>query len=288
MPLFNHTIDARFRFDVNGKLKIRVLDPAAPGIRALDLLPSLISYRVRKAEKIFRRILDDDRDVHFFRKAADGFRLKVLPPSGFEQRVPQRGPLLIVANHPLNGIDGMAIASALCEARPDLKIMLTTTFDGIPGLAEHAIFVNASDGPSARNRSEPVREAIAWLKQDHALILFPAGQGSYLREQGRRDPVDVEWRSGIATLLKSSEASVLPAFVSGRPSFVFLQTRRLYRPLATLFLLREILIQEGRQVAFQVGEPVSYQRITAAGDRQQQANFLRQLTYSLDKHADPK
>jgi putative hemolysin len=282
MPLFNHTIDARFRFDGNGKLKIRVLDPAAPGIRALDLLPTFISYRVRKAEKIFRRILDDDREVHFFRKAVDGFRLNVVAETGFEQRVPRSGPLGIVANHPLNGIDGMAIAAALCEVRPDLKIMLTTTFDGIPGLAEHAIFVNASDGPSARNRSEPVREAIAWLKQDHALILFPAGQGSYLPEKGRKNPVDVEWKAGVASFLKNSQATVLPVFVGGRPSFVFLQTRRLYRPLATLFLLREILIQEGSNVSLRVGEPIPYDRIAAEGERQQQVNFLRKQTYSLD------
>lgn len=156
MSLLNLTIDARFRFQPNGRLKIQVLDPAAPGLRLLDLLPSLIGYRVRKAEKIFQRIFSDHRDIHYFCKTADGFRLMIHADPGYESRVPVSGPLIVVANHPLNGIDGMAIAAAMCDLRPDLKVMLTTTFDGIPGVKEHAIFVNASDGPSARNRSESV------------------------------------------------------------------------------------------------------------------------------------
>ncbi len=284
MPLFNLTIDARFRFDENRRLKIQVLDPMAPGMRTLDLLPALIGYRVRAAQKIFRRIFEDHRDVHYFRQVADGFRLTVDPGSGFQSRVPPDGPLVIVANHPLNGIDGMAMAAVLCDVRPDLKVMLTTTFDGIPGLPDHAIFVNASDGPSARNRSEPVREAIAWLKDGHALILFPAGQGSYVSTDAHKDPVDVPWNPGVATLLKNTRATVLPVFVRGRPSHVFLQTRKLHHSLSTVFLLREILMQEGSHVSFHVGEPVLFDDIAARGDRRGQVDFLRELTYALDEH----
>ncbi|MGI9518892.1 MAG: hypothetical protein ACR2NP_17690, partial [Pirellulaceae bacterium] len=129
MPLLNLTIDARFNFDENGKLRVRVLDPLAPGLRVLDLLPGIIRYRIRQAEKVFGRILDDHREIHYFHKAAEAFRLQVTPSVGFEDRVPRTGPLVVVANHALNGIDGMAIGAALCDVRPDLKIMLTTTFD---------------------------------------------------------------------------------------------------------------------------------------------------------------
>lgn len=262
-----------------------MLDPRAPGLRVLDLLPGLIGYRIRKAEKIFSRIFQDQRDIHYFQKVADGFRLDVSPNAGFEAQVPASGPLVIVANHPLNGVDGMAIAAAIRKPRPDLKVMLTTTFDGIPGLKDHAIFVNASSGPSARNRSEPVREAIAWLKQGHALLLFPAGEGSHIAVPDSRIPVDSEWSTGMTTMLKSAQASVLPVFVEGSPSRVFLQTRRFYHPLSTLFLLREILIQEGTSVRMRVGSPISYETITEQGSRRQQTDFLRNATYALNASA---
>ncbi len=284
--MLNLTIDARFKFDDRDRLKVRVLDPLAPGWRVLDLLPSLIGYRIRKAERVLSRIWDDHRDVHYFQKAADAFRLRINPAEGWEARVPQFGPLVVLANHPLNGIDGMAIAAALCRRRPDLKIMLTTTFDGIPGIEDHAIFVNASDGPSARNRSEPVREAIAWLKEGHALLLFPAGQGSYVVEKGRREPVDSTWSTGVTTLISKSRANVLPVFVKGEPSRVFLVTRRLHQVLSTLFLLREILVQEGTEVQFTVGDAISSKELAAQGGRREQAAYLRQVTYALRDAGD--
>jgi putative hemolysin len=283
LPLLNLTIDARFQFGGDGRLRVRVLDPKASGLRILDLLPLVIGYRIRKAEKIFSRIATDRRDVHYFQKVVDGFRLTVTADFAPDSQVPQSGPLIIVANHPLNGVDGMAIASVLAQSRPDLRLMLTTTFEGIPGLADYAIFVNASDGPSARNRAEPVREAIAWLKAGHALVVFPAGQGSFVHEPGRRDPVDVPWNKGVATLLKNSEANVLPVFVRGRASYVFLKTRRAYRPLSTLFLLREILIQEGSSIRLRIGAPLTHADITSQGSREQQVDFLRKATYALDK-----
>lgn len=273
MNWLNLTIDARFTFNENGRLKVRVLDPKAPGLKLLDALPSLIGYRIRKAEKIFGRISADQRKIHYFQKVADGFRLRTNCNPAPDQRVPADGPLAVVANHPLNGIDGIALAAALCNSRPDLKVMLTSTFDGVPGLKEHAIFVNASDGPSAKSRSAPVREALQWLKDGHALVLFPAGQGSYISDNGRKDPVDVEWSTGVITLLKNSGANVLPMYVKGRPSRVFLQTRKFYRPLATLFLLREILIQEGTAVSFVIGEPNSYEQVAAQGTRREQIQY---------------
>jgi putative hemolysin len=87
-------------------------------------------------------------------------------------------------------------------------------------------------------------------------------------------------------LLKSSRAHVLPVYVLGRASFVFLQTRKLYHALATLFLLREILIQEGSKVFFEVGDAVSYEQIAAQGDRRQQVDYLRNLTYALEDSSD--
>ena len=283
MALFNLTIDARFRFGDDGRLSVRVLDPKARGLRLLDLLPIAIRYRIRNAEKIFSRIAGDRRDVHYFDKVIDGFRLNVSAEFAPSAHVPASGPLIVVANHPLNGVDGMAIASVLARSRPDLRLMLTTTFEGVPGLADYAIFVNASDGPSAKHRAEPVREAIAWLKSEHALIVFPAGQGSFIREPGRPDPVDVPWNKGVATLLKNSGANVLPVFVRGRASQVFLRTRRLYGPISTLFLLREILIQEGSTIRLRIGKPVSHEMISAQGSREQQVAFLRQATYELDR-----
>jgi len=38
-------------------------------------------------------------------------------------QVPDTGPLVVVANHPFGGVEGMALAQALRQRRPDLRIL---------------------------------------------------------------------------------------------------------------------------------------------------------------------
>ena len=37
--------------------------------------------------------------------------------------IPREGPVLIVANHPLGGLEGMAIAQVIGRVRPDLQVL---------------------------------------------------------------------------------------------------------------------------------------------------------------------
>ncbi|MFO0966760.1 MAG: 1-acyl-sn-glycerol-3-phosphate acyltransferase [Gemmataceae bacterium] len=278
----NLTLDPRFRIR-DGRLDVQLLDPKAPGLRTLDLIPRLFgrTLGVEKADKIFRRLARDRRPVHFFRKAVDAFRLRVRFPAAALERIPRTGPLVVVANHPLHGIDGLAIAHMITKVRDDVKVMLTTTFDGIPGIAEHSIFVNDGTGPSARSRSESAREAIDWLKQGHVVILFPAGQGSCVPSGKPNRPVDAAWQKGTSLLIRKSGARVLPVFVHGRPSLLLQTVRRVAPDLGLFLLVREIVRQRGSRVRLTVGESLSAEEVQAQGEAEQQVEFLRQRTYAL-------
>ena len=39
-------------------------------------------------------------------------------------KIPRDGPLLIVANHPFGGIDGLALESLLSKTRSDFKLLV--------------------------------------------------------------------------------------------------------------------------------------------------------------------
>lgn len=279
----NLTIDAHFHLDNRNRLHLQVLDPKAPGAKLLDMVPRLFvrTMGVKRAEKIFRRLTHDARDVHFFQKVIDALNLKVkYAPEGL-QRIPREGPLVVVANHPRNGVDGMAIAYMMSQVRTDIKIMLTATFDGFPGIGDYGIFVCDSSGPSARSRSEPTREAIDWLRQGHVVILFPAAQGSYVKIRGRKDPVDVPWLKGTSLFIRRASANVLPVYVHGSPGKLFLAVRHIFHPAACALLVREIVNQEGSTVRLDVGEPITSERISQKGDPEAQIRFLRARTYDL-------
>ncbi len=285
----NTTIDPRFRIK-DGRLEVQLVDPKAPGAKALDLIPLFFgrTLGVKKAQKIFQILEADRREIGFFQKAIDAFRVKVRYRKGVLERIPKSGPLVVVANHPLHGIDGLAIAHMLSHVRDDVKVMLTSTFDGIPGMAEHGIFVNESAGPSARSRSESTREAIEWLKAGHVVVLFPAGQGSCVPSERPHYPVDGPWLKGTSLLIKKSGAQVLPIFVHGRPSLLIQAVRQVLPQVALFLLLREIVRQRGRRVRLEVGQALNAEEVLAQGDAEAQLEFLRERTYALGKHKKRK
>jgi putative hemolysin len=164
--------------------------------------------------------------------------------------------------------------------------MLTATFDGFPGMGGHSIFVCDSNGPSATSRTQPTREAVAWLREGHALILFPAAQGSWMRDPHHKNPVDAPWLKGTSLLIRRGKANVLPVYVHGAPGKLFLAMKRVLQPAAFVLLVREIVNQEGSRVRLEVGEALSHQCITEAGDAEAQVAFLRQKTYDLASAED--
>jgi hypothetical protein len=283
LKMLNLTIDARFRLNQDKRLEVRLSDPQAPGLNVLDLIPQLFGEQLgmKEAEAIFQVLAEDQRPVHFFQKAIDAFQLKIDYPPAALDAIPARASLLVVANHPLNGIDGLAIAYMISQLRTDVKIMLTAAFEELPGIGEHGIFVSDGNGPSARKRSEPTRQAIDWLRQGHVLVVFPAGQGSYVLHPGRPEPVDVPWQKGVSLLIRRGNADVLPVYVHGSPSWSFMAARNAFHPAGFLLLVNEMVLQKGSSVRLTVGTPVTCQRVTDCGSPEEQLRFLRKLTYDL-------
>jgi putative hemolysin len=94
------------------------------------------------------------------RSAPRGFRLEALltemkvklgvQPADLE-RIPIKGPLVAVANHPFGVLDEAALAVLLLRVRADVKILTNSLLEGIPELHEHCIFVNPSPSSADRN-----------------------------------------------------------------------------------------------------------------------------------------
>lgn len=158
--------------------------------------------------------MDQARDLyHRVRSMPQGFRLEALLAEmevklDFQaadlERIPAKGPLVAVANHPFGVLDGAALGVLLSRVRPDVKILTNSMLQSIPELHEHCIFVDPFHIPSSMDKNvKPLKQAVEWLREGGALAVFPAGEVSQwnLREAQITDPV---WNTVAARLVRKS------------------------------------------------------------------------------------
>ena len=162
---------------------------------------------------------DDDR--HFSDKALAALGIEIDVIDEQLQRIPKEGPVVVVANHPFGGIEGLILCSMLRRIRPDTKLMANHLLSMIPDLRDSFIFVDPFEGKGATGRNiGPTRAAMKWLKQGHLLGAFPAGEVSHLKLR-KRAVVDPQWNPMTARLLHRIGATAVPVFFDGQNSRLF-------------------------------------------------------------------
>jgi len=235
---------------------------------------------MEQARELYRRV----------RAAPQGFRLEALlaemkvklevQPADLD-RIPVKGPLVAVANHPFGVLDGVALAVLLSRARPDVKILTNALLQGIPELHEHCIFVDPFHTPSSADKNvKPLKQAMEWLRRGGALAVFPAGEVSQwnIRQAQVTDPA---WNTVAARLVRKTGASALPVYFCGRNSVTF-QLLGLINPrLRTLFLLQEFLQQREKDVQVRIGGAIPSELIANLDNDEEATEYLRLRTYLL-------
>jgi putative hemolysin len=201
------------------------------------------------------------------------------------ERIPKKGPVVAVANHPYGMLDGAVLAVVLARVRPDVKVMTNFLLEGVPELEPYCIFADPLNTPRSQSRNRrALKQALAWLQQGSMLAIFPAGEVSHWQmPQGAI--ADPRWTHTAARLIRKTGASALPVYFCGQNSLSFQFMGMLHSRLRLAFLLQEFLQQQGKQVALRLGSPISADAIADIADDQLATNYLRWRTYLLAKRA---
>ena len=185
------------------------------------------------------------------------------------ERIPAEGPLVVVANHPFGGVEGLLLASILKRRRPDVRIMANFILGQIHQLRELFILVDPfGTDHSARANLAAMKQTLQWLDGGGVLGVFPAGEVSHfdLRRGRVSDP---PWSKSIGRLVQRSGAAVLPVYFEGQNGPLF-QTLGLVHPLLrTARLPYEFVNKRGFQTRAHVGPvipPARLARFKTPGD----------------------
>jgi len=200
-------------------------------------------------------------------------RDQITNPQALEA-IPAKGPLVIVANHPLGGLEGLLLARALLPVRPDLKILTNRLLLRFPEFQDLFIGLDIL-GKDRRNRAA-LRSADHHLAQGGALLIFPAGTVGHWH--ARTDTIeDRPWHPTAARLALRHRAHCLPVHVEGRNARSFYLSGLIHPRLRTLLLPRALLGARARPVKLTLGSPF---QLDEAGysDAHSATDYLRLTT----------
>ena len=198
--------------------------------------------------------------------------------------IPDEGPLLIVANHPLGGVEGVILAELLLSVRSDVKVMANHYLRRIPELRELFIGVDVFAEGGATN-FKAIREADHHLRDGGALLVFPAGEVSAI-DMRSRTITDKAWGRTIGRLARRNKATALPIFVDGQNSRPFYLAGLISPILRTLMLGRELLNKKNHSIGLALGECIAPKELKNLPDDQAITDYLRLNTYLLGTERD--
>jgi putative hemolysin len=241
---------------------------------------------VDKVRDLYRRVQRSPKGFQLENLLTE-MRVDLRIAAADQQRIPARGPVVVVANHPYGMLDGAILTVLLTRVRPDVKVLTNFLLGDVPELQQHCIFVDPSQTERAGDSNrQALRQALAWLRKGGMLAIFPAGEPSQW-QMPATPTTDAAWSDTAARLIRKSGASALPVYFCGH-NVGFQLLGMIHPRLRTAFLLQEFLQQEGKTVEVRVGSVIPPDAIASVAEDRNATEYLRWRTYLLSRRTKPE
>ncbi|KEA65717.1 putative hemolysin [Marinobacterium lacunae] len=246
---------------------------------------TLFCLRRLVREREINRFLDENKDVsgfEFIDRVLDYFNFSYSVSSKERINIPSSGRVIIVANHPLGALDGLALLKLVGEVRRDVRIIANDVlmhFDPLQNL-----FLPV-DNLGQGTRKRDIARIVDCLRNDEAVIVFPAGEVSRAGFTGIKDG---PWNSGFLMFARKSNAPILPVFVGGKNSALFYGLSTLNKSMSSLLLAHEMFNKRSKTLPVRIGEPIAFSQIdTLPVAAKLKAKLLKKHLYRIARNKSP-
>ena len=194
--------------------------------------------------------------------------------------IPKNGQFIFSANHPLGGLDGLAIITVVATIHKSVKFVANDLLRVIKGLEPVFLFI-ARFGEIDRQNAREIKNTLA---SDAQIIVNPAGTVS------KRNPVkisDLPWNKFFISKAIKYKRDVIPIHVQAKNSWLFYNIasfRKIFRIKSNLemFLLpREMFNKSGEKITITIGKPIAHKTFNESRTHLEWAQKVREYVYLL-------
>ena len=206
------------------------------------------------------------------------FELEVTLVGG--EHIPSSGGVILAANHPLGGLDGISFMHAVGKIRTDVRFLvndLMMSFDNF-----EPVFVPVNK--HGRNSKEAILQLEAAYSKGFAVLIFPAGLVSR-RQKG--EIKDLVWKKSFISKAKKYQLPVIPCHISGRNSGFFYNLSNLRKKVGVnaniemFWLVDEMYRQRGKKIEIRIGRPMLPQSFGSGKSDEYWADYIKAAVYKL-------
>lgn len=226
-------------------------------------------------------IMKDSYGLDFNAKVIDFLGAKI--ESVNSHHIPEKGGIIVAANHPLGGLDGMALIKTVGDIRPDVRFFVNDVLKNIKNYDPVFVGINKIGSTSAKS----LRNMEDILLSDEAVLFFPAGLVSRKQNGLIRD---LEWKKSFVTQAIDHKRMIVPVYVEGENSKFFYRFANIRKRVGIkgniemLFLPDEMFKQRGQTVKIHFSKPFDSAILHDKKTHREWAAHLKQFIYSEEFH----
>lgn len=251
--------------------------------RLLKILPRFVLKYIKKIihQREMNELLDEtefDFELDFIKKSLLHFQFNI-ESKGLEN-IPKKGSCIIVCNHPLGGLDGIAVMNEVGKVRSDMKALVNDILMNLKNLSSLLIPIN-KQGKNSIENSKRINNAYL---SDECLILFPAGLVSRKQKGCIKD---LEWQKSFITKAIKFKQDIIPVYVEAKNSNFFYNLALIRKKiglkinLEMFFLVDEVYKQKGKKIRITFGKPISFTQFSSEKTHLEWAEEMKKHVYEL-------
>lgn len=251
------------------------------------LIPNFIYNYIRKVvhEDRANRILFENKDKYgldFVRASLKDIDADI-QVFGLEN-IPTKGKHTLISNHPLGGLDGVAIMDIVGRVRKDFFFLANDILLMLPNLKPVLVPVN-KHGSNLEYRQVLNKS----FSEENIILIFPSGMVSRKIDGKIQDLV---WKYSFLTQSKRNQRDIIPVLIDAHNSNKFYNIGLWRKKLGIkaniemFFLVDEMFNFGGKKMKVYIGKPISYKQIDNRYSIKDWAMIYRKYIYSLKDNID--
>lgn len=255
--------------------------------RLYRLLPRFV---VRLAERLLH-VKDLNRLIYKYRDDfGPDFARDILRDLNIEMeivnadKIPLDGNPIFVGNHPLGGVDGMALISEVGQRRGDVLFPVNDILMFLPGLK--CVFVPVNKFGRNTDNVNALENAFAG---QNALLFFPAGLCSRKKNGVIRD---LEWKKTFIKKARKYRRDIVPVYIDAHNSDRFYRFANIRKKLGIKFNFDQLLLpsemfrMRNGKIRMVFGTPIPYTAFDNSKKPEAWAAQVREHVYGMAENPE--